>query len=399
MDHTHIVQAGDLDRYAPTRDSQAVIPELVYWLVKQSCPNLMVCRIPYGEAVNQPGWDGLVETDQAFLEFVPKGKSFWEIGTGADPQGKATEDFRKRTEETSADVRAESSFVFVTPRSSASGGWNEPEQTQWVERRKDFGWKLIRVIDGVKLADWLREYPAIGMWMAIKLGLTSKLGALSTATEHWDNLVAECASGDPPFPPKLFTVGRAAACDALQALFEEKTHVLMLFAESQYDVADFVAAFLAGLAPELSKAFSNRCLFVNDEQAWRSMVETRSPHVLVADHRLGLETEEGAELQTIARRKGHSEIVPLSGAWSGNSPEILKLRSPPHSDIEPVLIEAGYTPIRAKELSRIGGDRISALRRYLRGYFSSAPFVEQSGLGALGQPGFHDATFGRSCAG
>lgn len=387
MDHTHIVQSGDLDRYAPTRDSQAVIPELVYWLVKQSCSDLVICRIPYGDAVNQPGWDGMVESEEGFLEFVPKGKSYWEIGTGADPQNKATDDFKKRTGEIDDEERANSSFVFVTPRSSGSGGWNEPEQTKWLERRKDKGWKLIRVIDGVKLADWLREYPAIGKWMATKLSLMANLGGLSTATEHWDDLVSECAADDPPFPPKLFTVGRTGACEALQALFEGKTQVLMLFAESPQDVADFVSAFLVGLDPDTSRTFANRCLYINDEQAWRSIVETRSPHVLVADPRLGLETEEGAKLQTIARRKGHAVVVPLCGAWSGNSPEILKLRSPSQSQIESVLKDSGYTDIRARELGRIGGDRISALRRHLRGYGSLPPYATWDNATLIAQAG------------
>lgn len=387
MDHTHIVQAGDLDRYAPTKDSQAVIPELVYWLVKQSCPNLSICRIPYGDAVNQPGRDGVVETDKAFLEFVPEGKSCWEIGTSADPQSKATDDFKKRTETLSDAERATSSFVFVTPRSSGAGGWNEPEQAKWLERRKDKGWKLIRVLDGVKLADWLREHPAVGTWMATKLGLTRSLGAISTATEHWDNLSAECSSTDPPFPPKLFTVGRTNACEALQGLFEGKTQLLTLFAESPQDVADFVAAFLAGLDPEMSRSFSNRCLFINDEQAWRSVVETRASQVLLADPRLGLETEEGAALQTIARRKGHSVIVPLCGAWSGNSPEILKLRSPSQSQIESTLRDVGYSDIRAKELARIGGDRISALRRHLRGYGAVPPYATWESATLIAQAG------------
>ncbi|WP_300319587.1 hypothetical protein [Idiomarina sp.] len=387
MDHTHIVQAGDLDRYAPTRDSQAVIPELVYWLVKQSCSNLVVCRIPYGDAVNQPGWDGLVETMEGFLEFVPKGKSYWEIGTGADPQSKATNDFKKRTEEIDDKERADSSFVFVTPRSSGSGGWNEPQQTKWLESRKDTGWKQIRVIDGVKLADWLREYPAIGKWLAKKLNLTENLGGLSTAIEHWENLTSECAADDPPFPPTLFTIGRSGACEALQALFEGKTQVLMLFAESPQDVADFVSAFLVGLDPDTSGNFSNHCLYINDEQAWRSIVETRSPHVLVADPRLGLETDEGAALQTIARRKGHAVVVPLCGAWSGNSPEILKLRSPSESQIESVLKEAGYTDIRARELARVGGDRISALRRHLRGYGTLPPYATWDNATLIAQAG------------
>ena len=275
----------------------------------------------------------------------------------------------------------------MTPRSSGSGGWNEPAQTKWLEKRKDKGWKLIRVIDGVKLADWLREYPAIGRWLAKKLNLTANLGGITTAAEHWEDLMSECASDGPSFPPTLFTVGRSGACEALQALFEGKTQVLMLFAESPKDVADFVSAFLAGLDSDTSGHLSNRCLYINDEQAWRSIVETRIPHVLVADPRLGLETEEGAPLQTIARRKGHAVIVPLCGAWSGNSPEILKLRSPSQSQIETILKEAGYTDIRARELARIGGDRISALRRHLRGYGTLPPYATWENATIIAQAG------------
>jgi len=387
MDHTHIVRAGDLDRYAPTRDSQEVIPELVYWLVKQACPDLTICRIPYGDAVNQPGWDGVVETVNGFLEFVPRGKSYWEIGSGSDPQSKATRDFKKRTDENDDEQRANSSYVFVTPRSSGSGGWNEPEQTKWLERRKDKGWKQIRVIDGVKLADWMREFPAIGKWMATKLSITAILGGVSTAIEHWENMLSECQVGDPPFPPKLFTIGRKGACEALEAVFKGKKQVLMLFAESQQDVVDFVSAFLASLETDTSRIFGDRCLYIREEQAWRSIVETRSPHVLVADPRLGLETEEGAALQTIACRKGHAVVVPLCGAWSGNNPEILKLRSPSKSLIESVLKESGYTDIRAIELARIGGDRISALRRYLRGYGNLPPYATWGNATLIAQAG------------
>ena len=53
MEHTHIIRASDLEQYADTRSSQAAIPELIYLLVSQSNPSL--CRIPYGDSVNQPG--------------------------------------------------------------------------------------------------------------------------------------------------------------------------------------------------------------------------------------------------------------------------------------------------------------------------------------------------------
>ena len=92
MDHSHIITASDLETYANRRDSQGVIPELIYWLVKQSISEMSVCRIPYGDMVNQPGWDGLVETEESFMEFVPKGTSYWEIGTvSADQRTESAE--------------------------------------------------------------------------------------------------------------------------------------------------------------------------------------------------------------------------------------------------------------------------------------------------------------------
>ena len=384
MDHTHIIHPTDLQRYADTRDSQAVIPELIYLLVKASVSSLSLCRIPYGEAVNQPGRDGLVEAGEAFFEFVPIGRSYWEIGTNSNPQDKATEDFKKRTDELSEADRAAASFVFVTPRSN----WTEPKQTKWLERRKDTGWKLIRIIDGVKLADWLREFPAIGLWMAKKIGLSTSLGGLSTPREHWDSICAEKASGDPPLPPKLFTEGRDNACNALQALFEGTQQRLPLFAESPQDVDDFVAAYIQTLGVDTARGYSDRCLYVREEDAWRNVVESRQSHVLVAAVRLALESEERSELLTLATRKGHAVVIPLCGAWSSESPEIVKLRSPSRHQIETVLRESGYSNARSGELASIGGDRISVLRRHLQGLgtlpsyatWENARLIAQAGL-------------------
>ena len=375
MDHTHIVTANDLDRYSGTRDSETVIPELIYLLVKQSVPPPYVCRIPYGDAVNQPGWDGIVEIKESFLEFVPEGKSYWEIGTGRDPKNKATEDFKKRTEAISRTERSQASFVFVTPRSSASGGWNEPEQTKWINDKKDSGWKRIHIIDGVKLADWLRGFPAIGRWMAQKIGNTSSLGAITTPSEHWELILSEGDRGDPPLPAKLFTVGRDNVCKALQTLFEDTSQTpLLLFAESRQDVADFVAAYLETIDSEMAQNYTNRCLYINEEDAWRSVVELRTSHVLVADPQLELETD-ARDLLSKAQQKGHAVVIPLCETWSDSNPEIIKLRSPTQSQIEAVLKEAGYPEIRAQELARSSGDSLSALRRHLQGLGTQPPYA------------------------
>jgi hypothetical protein len=366
--------------------------------VKQSTPQPTACQIPYGESVNQPGWDGQVEIQQPFLEYIPKGLSYWEIGTGSKPEVKATADFKKRTESLSTEAKANSVFVFVTPRSSGSGGWNHPRQTEWLNKRKDSGWRDIRIIDGVKLADWLREFPAIGQWMAKKLGQTSSLGGVTTPTEHWELVLVDSASNDPPLPPELFIEGRTNVCEALHSVFEGQTPKLLICAESPQDVSDFVAAYLQTLDPEKSRGYANRCLYISDEEAWRSVVSSRVAQVLVADPRLGLETEERADLQALALRNGHSMVIPICGAWSAEGPEIIKLRSPSQSQIEAVLKEAGFLEVRARELARIGGNMISALRRYLRGLGNLPPYATWENASLMAQAGLAGQWNGTSSA-
>ncbi|WP_026395793.1 hypothetical protein [Acetobacterium malicum] len=374
MEHAYIVKSGDLSRYADTRDSQGVIPELIYLLIRQSVSDASECRIPYGDAVNQAGLDGIVKCNNGYFQFVPDGISYWEIGTGGNPQDKANDDFRKRTSKLDDSERADTSFVFVTPRSAGANGWEEPEQSAWIKRRQNRGWKQIRIIDGVKLADWLREFPALGRWMASKIGITPSLGGIITPLEHWELVNVQANKSDPPLPPALFTTSRDGACSALEAVFTGNIKRLFLFAESEHDVDDFVAAYLSTLDEIKTQEYANRCLFINDENAWRTVSELRQSHVLVASSRLGLDSDK-QDLQAVATSRGHGVIIPLCGALSCDNPEIIKLRSPSQSQIEEVLKKAQFSDTRARELGGIGGGRLSALRRYFLGLGSVPPYA------------------------
>jgi hypothetical protein len=280
MEHLQVVNATELENYAETRDSEAVIPELVWMLVNDSVSDLTTCRIPYGDSINQPGWDGLVEAENGFRQFVPKKKSYWEIGTGGKPQDKATKDFKNRTRKMALQDRQDASYVFVTPRGAGSGGWNEPAQNKWIKRRKKFGWQNVKILDAIQVADWMREYPAIGKWLLKRMGLLKTVAGFATPTEHWENLQHLAPPGDPPLPPAIFLVGRDQACAEIQRLFRGEIRQLALSAESEQDAEDFVAAFLASLDEELRRTFSNRCLFVKDDEVWLSMANLICPPVV-----------------------------------------------------------------------------------------------------------------------
>ncbi len=398
MEHTQIVTAAELENYANTKESEGVVPELIWMLVKQSCTDLTTCRIPYGDAVNQPGWDGLVETRNGFRQFVPRGKSFWEIGTGGSPQGKATDDFKKRTETTKPENRKEAAYVFVTPRGAGAGGWNEPAQAKWLDDRKDSGWGRIKILDGVQIADWLREYPAIGRWLFKRMGLVKSTSGFSTPTEHWENLQQlSQPNNDPPIPPKLFMVGRDQARTELLRLFRGETKLLALLTESENDAEDFVAACLAELDAETRRSFSNKCLFVSDAEAWHSMASLRSAHILVAHPKLDLE-QSGEQLHMLANKERHGVVIPVSGAWAGGSETLIPLRSPSASMIEATLNKCGYKDDRARALAAAGALNLGALKRHLRGLGGLPPYASWESARLLAQACLAGRWFGENAS-
>ena len=370
MKYTSIVTPNDLARYADARESQGVIPELIYLLIKQSAPDVSECRIPYGDAVNQPGMDGIVDCETEFFEFVPARKSYWEIGTGKDPQEKASSDFQKRTDE----ERADSAFVFVTPRSAEAHGWDEPKQRAWIKRRQGKGWKRIIIIDGVKLADWLREFPAIGRWIAAKIGILPNLSGVITPLEHWNltqskfkncNLIQSQFNGL-TLPPELFISSRYKACGALETIFSCEAKKLFVIAERENDVDDFVAAYLMTLEKEKAQKYADRCLFIKDKDTWQAISELRRSHVLVASPRLGLDDEQ-QNLLALAIEKGHGVIVPFCDASSNGNDDVIDLKSPPSYQIKEILTKAQFPDALAEEFAKIGNRRLSALMRYLAG--------------------------------
>lgn len=383
MEHTQIVTASELEDYAQRKDSEAVIPELVWWLVTTSVRDITVCRIPYGDSINLPGLDGLVETVSGFRQFVPTQRSFWETGRG-DPQDKASKDYRKRTTEMSADERKAAAFVFVTARSRT---WPQPKQADWINCRKDDGWRDIKILDGVQLADWLRDFPAISKWLLNKIGLVKNANGFETVAEHWALLSHPnpANTNDPPLPPKLFLVGRENACEELNRLFRGEITQLLLATESEQDAEDFVAAFLESLDVETRQAFNSRCLFISDADVWHSFSKLRSAHVLVASPRLDLESNE--QLLMIAKQNGHRIVIPVSGTWAHGNKSLIPIRSPSRNALETAFREGGFDSERARKLAGAGAQNLSALKRHLLGLGDLPPYATWENARILAQAG------------
>ncbi len=371
MEHTTLVTPRELEEFSDRRDSEALIPELVARLVNLSVPDLTLCRIPYGDAIRLPGLDGMVQTNGGFRQYVPKGASYWEIGSGGDAQKKATDDYRKRTQKTSDKERATTTFVFVTSRSR---DWSQSDQAEWIRRRRTQGWKEIKVIDGVQLCEWLREFPSIGKWLLQRIGLTKVVTGFQTPAEHWSHLALMVGKDDPPLPPQVFLVGRETACEQLERLFRDEIKQIILSIESENDAEDFVAAFLESLDEPARRAYGGRCLFISDADAWHAFSNLRFSHVLVASPRLDL-ADSNEQLHLAARAHNHGIVFSISGAWAHGTENLVPIMSPSRSLLEKTLVDGGFFRERASELASAGAQNLAALKRFLRGLGELPPYA------------------------
>ncbi|MDD5324996.1 MAG: hypothetical protein PHR71_06790, partial [Polaromonas sp.] len=246
------------------REAQGVTVELVWRLVAASSPRPKERRFPLGDSIGQHGPDGVLDVDYPFDPFVPEGRSFWEIGTGEKPGEKATEDYDGLVSGIPADERVQSTFVFVTPvsgRRNFPHTWKDDAQATWLRNRKSTGdWLDVRVIDGTKLVDWLRQFRPVEMWLAnIIRGLSAE--HVETPEQRWSLLRGY---GEPPsLAPALFLANRDEAHARIKEVFSGTSIQLKLDTHFPGQVADFVSAALQDLDEVSRVDAAGRCLIIS----------------------------------------------------------------------------------------------------------------------------------------
>lgn len=365
-----MISENQLDSWvrANSRDAQGVIVELIYRLVAVSCPRPKRRRFPLSDSIGQPGPDGELDTEIDFNPFVPKGVSYWEIGTGGNAGKKATDDYRDLTKATPEEIRRESTFIFVTPQSGMSGWgytWKKSKQAEWIEKRRKLNeWKYIQVIDGTILIDWLKQYPSVEQWLARKMGQPAQI---ETLEQRWDTL-REIGS-PPPLIPDVFLANREGACAKVKEVFSDKIYRLRLDTYFPDQVVDFIAACADTLDKDANLDVIGRCLIISCAAAWDAVTALHDPHILIAD--FDLDDDNGTKLLEKARRGRHSVI--FRGLPGGiPDPSRAPLRNPMSHQIKDALEKTGYNAERARTLSQKSNGNLSSLCRLLQN-LSSLP--------------------------
>mgnify|MGYP000973022401 FL=1 len=344
-----IITRDQLGSWADTPESKANFPHLISRLIRATTAKDTKVNIPWGSATYIEGWDGIVNSKEE-ARYIPEGISLWELGTGQDPKKKADSDYEKRTKDPRGYTPQDATFVFVTPRT-----WTKKEE--WVSQKKEEKkWKDVIVYDGISLAQWLDEAPAVSRWFASQgyAGVCSPEGIM-TADEYWEEW---SCSRQLELTPDCVLAGREVAREALIKLLEGDPSIIGVRASTKGEAIAFILATMKASDPELSGRFFSTALIVDQEDRFRSIS-------LSMQHALNLIVRfDNAGLFSSAVRRGHHVLVPL-GADDVFSPDPITLPAVDRDALIAALVASGLSRAKASKYTKESGHDITILKKLL----------------------------------
>lgn len=350
------ITSTHLKQWADTKESQSLLPELIRRLICASVKRLDRLYFPSGDAGHMPGWDGIVSCQEQ-IDLVPNGVSLWECGVNKDIQTKANDDINKRAANPLGHIKAESTFVFVTPREWArADAWVFANQT---------GWKKLVVYTAVELEIWIEKCPAVGMWLADKLNVLNA-GGYQLPDTFW----LQWASGDKfTLPYQIVTAGRDQAIDrVLKSCF--KPSVLEIQALTQSEVIAFVLASIASCS-DANKLWP-KTIVVTDKNTLDDLVSHYENLIIITTLR---------ENMSYALSRNHTVIRAVTPEDQVSTAE--KLPKVEREGFVKALEDCGFDSVQARKIATDTARDVNVVRRRLKIDKLKPEWANSDGISAL----------------
>ncbi len=342
------VSAEDLPNWANRTDGAVSLPTLLAHLIQATHGPAVQLRFPADEGVRHPGWDGRPSTEIG-SPYVPEGDAGWEIGAQRNNIAqKASDDYKKRTAKPAPLDPANATYVFVTPRH-----W--PQKDEWAKARQDEGpWRKVLAYDADDLVHWIEQTPAVGLWLAARLGKRPPgTRELEEVWEEWS-----LATQWPLTEDLVLSDRDQDAAEVLRWLRGEPS-VLSLQATTTEEVVAFFHATLSELPGDVADAYRARCLVATTAAAARALANAPAPLILLL-------TEPEPGLARSLAERGHY-VLQAYDERPVSRGEVRTLARPSREGIASALTAAGIAEPRAKALARDSARNLAVLRRLIPG--------------------------------
>ena len=339
------IKASQIEVWAKDHlDARAHLPVLLRRLVHSTGHGLGRVDFPGYDNAERKGADGIIESDAA-TAWIPAGKSYWEFGVNKNPQAKAERDYAARVASVPATERAQSTFVFVTPRN-----WSGKEA--WPQKKNALKeWKGVRVLDASDLEQWLEESIPAQIWLAEKLGMP--VAGYKTLDQCWERWAA---GSEPRMTPEIFAPSIAAHAKAFKEwLAKDSDKPRIVAADSRDEALAFLACMFEQTDTE-SKSKDLAAVFESPETL-RTLAPSSFPFIPIVT------TDEAERELATVYRNHHSIVVRPRNAVESEPDIALDLLR--HDAFEKALAAMNITGDAVERLARESSKSSTILRRRL----------------------------------
>ena len=248
------------------RDFQELLPELVKKLIINSCTSVSSIRMPHGDDIWAPGFDGVVDCSEGNC-YVPAGRSVWEFGTNENTLQKINDDYQKRTQNPLGSKIEETSFCLVTPKV-----WAYSQTiTAWEAEHTD--WKQVKIYDASVLCDWIEQTPVVCAWLLEQFSDNRSI-EFSTLAHAW-NLFAQKTS--PAMSDSLFLADRE---QEMVCFFDTlKNNIVRVKANTRVEATGFVLA-----AMMQRSELREQCIVINTPNTYRDINQCVKSKTLILNY-------------------------------------------------------------------------------------------------------------------
>jgi DNA-binding XRE family transcriptional regulator len=338
------VNADGLSKWADRIDGAYSLPTLIAHLIRATHGSVDQLRFPANEGALHSGWDGRTSTNAA-SEFVPQGNTGWELSSQRDKiSTKAMQEYRKRTEGPGPLDPKNAAFVFVTLR-------NWPKKDEWAQARQSEGvWREVRAYDASNLVHWLEQAPAVGLWLACRLGERPPgTRELDECWEEW-SLATEW-----PLNADLVLSDRDQDAADVQRWLRGQPAVMSLQATTTDEVVAFFHATLSMFPDDVAAVYRARSLVATTAASARALRKASAPLFLL------LTEPEPGLAQTLVLQGHH--VLQAYDERPVTAGDVRSLARPSREGIAAALVAAGIAEPRAQALARDSAGNLTILRR------------------------------------
>ena len=340
------IRAKQIEGWADNIEARSRLAVLTRRLVYSTGYGITRADFPGYDNAERHGFDGTVESTGQ-TQWVPGGRSIWELGTGAKPARKANSDYRDSLTSMPPEERAECSFIFVTPRS-----W--PAKVKWESEKNKLGdWRGVRAYDASDLEQWTEQSAPAQVWLAEQVGNpVTGYRSLEECWRQWSE-VTEPTLSRSVFDPAM----RAHAEKIGQWLGSQAPDPIVIAADSY----DEVLAFLSCLVEDdrsKNESWGSRTVVFDTQESLKKLARSLPSSIVCVSSDMDVERE----LATLCRGS-HCIFVRPRGLLD-SEPDITLDRLS-REDFRTALTEMNVSCDETDRLDRESGRSPTILRRRL----------------------------------